>query len=468
MSGALSFSRLTWRQLQMLTSSRGYRAMTLVVSLLLFVAALRGGRESAIAIAAYRTAVDDELAAWSENTPHEWLIAGVRKGRWAYLPPYSSQALAEGASKLQHTSCHARVGVAPAHRLDLTDGVLSWTPELRRLGCLDVSYVVLFLLPLWALMVSHDAVSGEKLRGTLRSALAAGVPRNWFLRAKWISGFIAIWVPTVIAILAGLLFATFCYGTPWNGGPRVAMYLAIVTAYLAFYLSLGLLASTCSSSPRTSLALVMMAWVFFSFVQPRINMLLVGVARPLPSSVSFEVKKRAALAEARRGYVEEHHSGATQNWMMERLLLAMNSTSREQSLQREFDEQVARSRALEDRLMQWSPFGLAYSAMVHVSGTGSSRYDRFRQACNDYRWQLTRHFADVVETARGETKDEHGLELDTSRAKLVLESAPSFVFHDIQSAELVAVVIGHVARLLGAALLLTFATSYLFSRYDAR
>ncbi len=61
MSGALSFSRLTWRQLQMLTANRGYRAMALIVSLLLFLGALRGGRESAIAIAAYRTAVNDEL-----------------------------------------------------------------------------------------------------------------------------------------------------------------------------------------------------------------------------------------------------------------------------------------------------------------------------------------------------------------------------------------------------------------------
>jgi ABC-type transport system involved in multi-copper enzyme maturation permease subunit len=467
MTGSSSFFRLWWNYTRLRIASAGYRAMTTGMVLLLVIASMRGGRETAQAIDTYRTAVADEHSAWNENTAEEWIAAGVRKGRWLYLPPLPSQALAEGASKLQHSSCHARVGIAPAHRLDLTDGSLSWAPELRRLGSLDLGYVVLFLLPLWALLVTYDAVSGEKQRGTLRGSLVLGTSRARILGAKLLSGLAVVGFPAAAAILSGLLCSMWFHRAPPIDAGRLLVFLVLLASYLLFYLCVGLVGSTCTASPRTSLALVMMVWVFCSFLQPRANALAVGLLRPLPSAVSFEIKKRGALAEARRSYVEEHHSGTNQNWMLERLALAQTAIERERALQREYDAQRESSRSLTDTVTWFSPFGLAQSVLVDVAGTSAQRYQRFQSSCNDYRWQLTRHFAAGLDAvAPGTSAALAGP--PAARARAILDRTPVFDFREIDGRTLALNDALRVSALLAVALALAVVAMFQFTRYDAR
>lgn len=468
MNALRSTSRLALSYLRLQLSGRGYRALTTAVMLLLFLATERGTRETALAISTYRAAVADEHAAWAEGAPEEWLAAGVRKGRWLYLEPLASQTLAEGVSKLQQGSCHVRVGVAPAHRLDLTDGALSWTPELRRLGSLDLGYVVLFLLPLWILFVSYDLVNGEKLRGTLKLALASGPSRSTVFAAKFVSSLLAVWTPTAAAILLGLLAGTYTYHAPWPDASRVLLFASILTAHILFYLCLGVLASTCTASPRTSLAVVMTLWAFFSFVQPRASVLAASLLRPSPSTVSFEMKKRAALAESRRSYVEEHHSGAAQSWMLERLVLAAEAIRREQALQRVHDDARADALGLVDAFMLLSPFGLTQSALVQVAGTDSSRYDRFRQACNDYRWQLTRHFVGAYEASKLQGVDPSTSELPRTTARNLLDNIPGSAYREDDTRTLLLRISARISALLVLALLLGVAALRNFERYDAR
>jgi ABC-2 type transport system permease protein len=331
-----------------------------------------------------------------------------------------------------------------------------------------LGYVVLFLLPLWVLFVSYDLVSGEKSRGTLKIAFTSGSSRSNVFAAKLVSSLLAVWTPTVAAILLGLLAGTYTYHAPWADASRLLLFASILTAYILFYLCVGVLASTCTDSPRTSLAVVMTVWAFFSFVQPRATVLAASLLRPSPSTVAFEIKKRAALAEARRGYVEEHHSGAAQNWMLERLVVAAEAIRREQALQRVHDDARTSAHGLVDAFMLFSPFGLTQSALVQVAGTDTSRYDRFRQACNEYRWQLTRHFVGAYEASKLQGVDPSTVEVPRSAARKVLDNTPRSGFREDDLRTLLLRVSARISALLALAMVLGVAALRNFWRYDAR
>ena len=60
-------------------------------------------------------------------------------------------------------------------------------------GFLDLEFIVLIVLSLFAILFTYDAISGEKERGTLRLSFAGPVARHTYMTGKLLGSFLGAW-----------------------------------------------------------------------------------------------------------------------------------------------------------------------------------------------------------------------------------------------------------------------------------
>ena len=115
-------------------------------------------------------------------------------------------------------------------------------------------------VPLVALVLSHDAIAGERSRNTLGLLLSLPVGRTEVVVSKFLGRGIAL----TIAVSAGIGVAALIAG---GGQGRVLFQLLFPTLLLGLaFLALGMLISSVVSRPSGAASLVIVAWfamVFF-------------------------------------------------------------------------------------------------------------------------------------------------------------------------------------------------------------
>lgn len=183
-----------------------------------------------------------------------------------------------------------------------TDGAgAARNPLLAVFPTLDVAAVIEVVLSLLAVLLSYDAVSGERERGTLALMLSNSAPRNAVLLGKYLAA-MALLAPLVLSGLAAsvLIFVVSCHSAL---GIEEALALLIAFAGALAYLSLvtltGFAISARSRRSSTSLTACLLAWVVFVLVLPEAASSVAAAIRPLPSGQKT-AQEEAAVAS--RGY----------------------------------------------------------------------------------------------------------------------------------------------------------------------
>ena len=152
---------------------------------------------------------------------------------------------------------------ALALTLALLGSAPTGTVGASRLDVVTVSLasLTIFLVPLIALLISHDAIAGEAERGTLLLLLAYPIRRSSVILGKFL-GQLAI---LAFATILGYGVAALAVG--WNLGPAAwAAFAAMIGASIllaAVFLSLGLLASTLVRQRSTAGGIAIGLWLFF-------------------------------------------------------------------------------------------------------------------------------------------------------------------------------------------------------------
>ncbi|CAN7719947.1 hypothetical protein C6558_06930 [Ensifer sp. NM-2] len=152
----------------------------------------------------------------------------------------------------------------------------------------SLSSLTIFLVPLIALLLSHDAIVGETERGTMLLLLSYPIGRRQILIGKF-TGHLTI-----------LLFATLC------GYGAAAVALAVVdgniarSSWLAFasmigssvllgavFIAIGYLASTVASERSTAGGIAIAVWLFFVLIYDMalLGALVAGQGQALPAGL---------------------------------------------------------------------------------------------------------------------------------------------------------------------------------------
>ena len=163
----------------------------------------------------------------------------------------------------------------------------------------DFVYIITIVTSLLTLLFVFDSVCGEKQQGTLKLLLANAVPRDVILIGKWIGGYISLALPFTVAVLGGLLYIQIT-GALNITGDDLSQFLAIyiiALGYISVVFTLGLLISSLTHHPSTSLLVSLLVWIGWILVVPNLAPVVAKLTTWLPAEETVTAEKNAVDRE---------------------------------------------------------------------------------------------------------------------------------------------------------------------------
>ncbi|WP_424363099.1 ABC transporter permease subunit [Methylocystis parvus] len=139
----------------------------------------------------------------------------------------------------------------------------------------SLSSLTILLLPLIALVVSHDAIAGEAERGTLALVLATPVARWEAIVGKFLGHMFLLALATIagFGIAAAALWASAAE-IDANGWRSLAAMIALSVLLGAVFVALGYVASAWARDRATAAAIAVGLWLLFAIL---FDMALLGL-----------------------------------------------------------------------------------------------------------------------------------------------------------------------------------------------
>ncbi|WP_406693958.1 DUF3526 domain-containing protein [Singulisphaera sp. Ch08] len=303
--------------------------------------------------------------------------------RYAAMPPGPLASLVIGQSDLY--PYYALVTTANRQSALAHDEIENPTHLMS--GRFDLGFVVVVLYPLVILALGYNLLSGEKEQGTLVIVLSQPVGRGTLVLGKVLARGLAVVGLAVAISLGGYLLA----GGPTTGDGliRLALWLAVVVAYGAFWFALAVAINALGRSSATNALALAGTWFLLVAVVPAMASLLVRVTYPVPSRIELIQAVREASDQAKADgpklnarFLEAHPELArgqaeASEFAIQSLAVQEASEAGAAAVLNRFETQLGHQQRLVDRLRFLSPAIATLEALQDVAGTGSARYTHF-------------------------------------------------------------------------------------------
>ena len=306
-------------------------------------------------------------------------------------------------------------------------GTLAVNPYLAILRSLDISLVYQIVLSLLALLVACDAVSGERVMGTLKLTASNTVARHEVLLGKILAGLMTVAVPLTMAFLVAVLMLSSSDMVDFTGSDWARlwlMYLVTMLFILAVYNG-GLCISCSTKHPSTSLMLGLFFWIILVMIVPNAGSYLATQLRPLAPSEPIQAKLEemgkeyfSKLNEAGDRIPSAGHAVEHAEKMLRRYTLVCDNEWIEMTVKRNavsepirtehadkaweientYIETLFQQEQLATNLSRISPVCVYENAMSALAGTDAA-------SCQDFVDSARAHRRDVLEYIRGKTNN---------------------------------------------------------------
>jgi len=160
----------------------------------------------------------------------------------------------------------------------------NFNPEVALPGRFDFAFVLIYLLPLFAIALLHDLVSNERQSGRLRMLAAMPGGANMWRRRVALR-YALLFLCLAVPVLAGLAHAGAGVGA-------TGLVLAVTAAYLAFWTGVCLLVGTLRWRTVTNATALMGAWAVLTLVLPALANVALGRAIPIHQGVDLMLAQR--------------------------------------------------------------------------------------------------------------------------------------------------------------------------------
>jgi ABC-type transport system involved in multi-copper enzyme maturation permease subunit len=297
----------------------------------------------------------------------------------------------------------------------LRQSIYSDDPILAIFRFLDLTFIIQVVLSLFAILLTYDAISGEREQGTLQLAFANPVPRANYLVAKFVGNWLGLVMPLLVPLLLGLLVVVMMRvpmdGDHWG---RLGTLLMAGGLYFTFFIALGLAVSALTRHSSTSFLVLLVGWILLVLVIPRAGVLAAVEMVPVPSVAELDSRKegfeRREWEEHRRGIMtkwrdrqaeidavpeeerEDFEDTKTWEWMeedeQERQRLQERITENSRRLNEEVRGLKARQQRVGLALSRLSPASAFQLVALEVGGTGLGLSDRYFDSIEEYRNRL--------------------------------------------------------------------------------
>lgn len=278
-----------------------------------FVELMRDGRFKTLSTVVVAVSIVSLLAGWRQyveiSRQHEVASAATRE-QWLNQPaknPHSAAHYGVYAFKpksqlaIVDTGIDPYVGVAvwlEAHN----QNELMYRPAqdrtaVHRFGEMTGAEVLQVLVPLFIVLMTFSAYSGEREQGTLRQLLALGVHRRDLVLGKALgvtAGLGLVLLPSIILAIVALAMTR--QGELLAADPMRAVLLGVVYAlYCAVLIAVSLGVSARARSSRLALVVLLSFWFANSVIASRVASDVAAWLHPTPSAVEFRKAMQADL-----------------------------------------------------------------------------------------------------------------------------------------------------------------------------
>jgi ABC-type transport system involved in multi-copper enzyme maturation permease subunit len=288
-------------------------------------------------------------------------------------------------------------------------------PMFAYFGTLDIMYIVRVVLSLVAILLTYDAVSGEREQGTLKLALSNSLPRSTVLLSKCIGGYITLLLPFLVPLLIGLLILTTSGSINFAGEEWIRLGLILMASllYVGVFLMLGLLVSSRTNRSTTALMMLLFIWVVVTLAAPKVSMLVAGKIHDVPSIQEVQAEKDAAMAQILgdgqqrvQKHIRDHQSEMGDPERRTEILAEVgemqeeifNDISRRKGqIDAEYEAKKASQFQLASRLSRISPASVYTYAATELARSGFSRQDRFIRAARAYQVGFAQYYNELTQ-----------------------------------------------------------------------
>jgi ABC-type transport system involved in multi-copper enzyme maturation permease subunit len=288
----------------------------------------------------------------------------------------------------------ARVSILELRPIENTGSV---NPFMMEPDGLDNVFIFQVVFSFMAVLLTFNAVCGEKEKGTLRLTLSNSVPRDRILVGKFLSIITVLALPMVIGLTVQLLLLLFSPSVTLSLSQilQVLLIQMISLFYVAIFVFLGLFVSSMAAQSRVSLVLLLLVWVVFVIVIPYYGagfFLSKTTGFPAEAEIEREVRqvRDAVWDRYPDAYRMNYESGDPRN--VHNVRVGMEAHEAGEKIKEAYREKKIRS---VERVRQWlqlSPAVTYQNVSESVSGTGLTRVKYFLERAKVYQQDLGRFF----------------------------------------------------------------------------
>ncbi len=270
------------KELKNIINSPKFFATFATCSVLILTSIGIGIKEFNNSVKQYNTATS--LSEQEMMQSHSWMSLTAK----AYRPPDPMQIFSAGVNNDigRFSQVNARNDVK------LQNSYYSDDPIYAVFQYIDFTFIVTVVFSLFAILFTYNSINGEKEDGTLRLVFSNSIPRSTFISAKFIGSWLGLVIPLLIPILAGLLLLVI-FKVPLTSIHWVSIILLIVSAilYLTFFSAFGVFISSLTKYSSISFMILLVAWIVFVFIIPRIGVMSASQIIIVPSIAETESQK---------------------------------------------------------------------------------------------------------------------------------------------------------------------------------
>ena len=267
-------------------------------------------------------------------------------------------------------------------------------------GALDWVYIIGLVVSFVAILLTFDAISGERENGTLALVLSNSVSRAGVLAGKFLGAFIVTALPMLIGILLSALIVSLSgvvslHGVDWA---RIGLMVALSSIYISLFIGLGLAVSSSVSHSSTSLVVMLLFWIVLVVLIPNMIGTVVSTFHTVPSQREIQEKRIAASRMEAMDYGEMFKYGSPKDPNPDRRALeswADYITDRWKKAIRIDDEHLDAQFAqiqFAREILRLSPTVIYNYGMESLAGTGFGGHHEFVMAARRYR----QHFIEFI------------------------------------------------------------------------
>jgi ABC-type transport system involved in multi-copper enzyme maturation permease subunit len=261
-------------------------------------------------------------------------------------------------------------------------GVQSITDDI--FPTVDLTFIIGIVMSVLALMLSFDAISGEKVQATLRLMMANSLPRSSIVIGKWLGLSMALLAPFLVGFLLSVIIYTFASGIVLVAADWAALAIAFLLSsiFLMLFIALGITISSFTTDPTISIFVSLGIWGLLVIILPQIAMASASEIKPLRPVQSVERDIRLIYNETAMGMrthnmalVEEAKRMGTPFSEVNRVAnihdfeMAKDNMLKVNSLEREYWLQTAEQEEVGMLLSLFSPYGSFSKAMISLAAT---------------------------------------------------------------------------------------------------